>query len=170
MNSLTSAVAAVIADPAGRVLLCQQSHGHRLWSLPGGKIQLDESPLHAAVRDIRAEVGADVTLLELIGLYQLTNAEPVANDLGDVLVHVFRARVDGEVMVNAPGLICRLSWHDVSSLPAALTATARAAIEDAVRGRAGILRTVRRAPEPVIPDAADAPASTRQMSPELAAV
>src|SRR5262245_9045859 len=52
MSLLTSAVAAVILDPAGRVLLCQQSQGHRLWGLPGGKIRNGESPLHAVVRDI----------------------------------------------------------------------------------------------------------------------
>ena len=42
MKLLTSAVAAVIEDPAGRVLLCQQSAGHRLWTLPGGKIKLGD--------------------------------------------------------------------------------------------------------------------------------
>jgi ADP-ribose pyrophosphatase YjhB (NUDIX family) len=159
MNSLSSAVAAVIADPAGRVLLCQQSQGQRLWSLPGGKIQIDESPLHAAVRDIRAEVGADVTLLELIGLYQLTNAAGADNSLGDVLIHVFRARVDGEVTVNAPGLISRLCWHDATDLPGPMTATTHAAIEDAVAGRAGVIRTVHRAAAPAFPDAADAPSA-----------
>jgi 8-oxo-dGTP diphosphatase len=159
MNSLTSAVAAVIADSAGRVLLCQQSQGHRLWSLPGGKIQLDESPLHAAVRDIRAEVGADVTLLGLIGMYQLTDGDGHRDTgLGDVLVHVFRARVDGEVTVNSPGMIARLCWHDPSVLPSPTTATTRAAIEDAVAGRSGMIRTVRRAVEPDIPEAVSAAA------------
>jgi 8-oxo-dGTP diphosphatase len=151
MNSLTSAVAAVISDPAGRVLLCQQSQGHRLWGLPGGRVRHDESPLRAAVRDIREEVGADVTLLELVGLYQLTGG--TANGLPDVLVHVFRARVDGEVTVNSPGRIARLSWHDPASMPAPMMATTRTAIADAVAGRAGVLRTVHRDAEPDIPDA-----------------
>jgi 8-oxo-dGTP diphosphatase len=157
MNSLTSAVAAVITDPAGRVLLCQQSQGHRLWSLPGGKIQLDESPLHAAVRDIRAEVGADVSLLELIGLYQLTNDAGCADTgLSDVLVHVFRARLDGEVTVNTPGMIARLCWHDPAAPPAPMTATCQVAIADATAGRSGVIRTVCRAAEPDLPEAAAA--------------
>lgn len=159
MNSLTSAVAAVISDPAGRLLLCEQSQGHHLWGLPGGKIRPDESPLQAAVRDIREEIGADVHLLQLVGLYQLTS-DDVADDLPDVLVHVFRARVDGEVTLNSPGRICRLSWHDPSALPNAMTATTRAAIADAVAGRSGVLRIVRRDAEPEIPEAQDAPAET----------
>lgn len=152
MNPITSAVAAIISDPAGRVLLCQQSQGHRLWGLPGGRIRHDESPLHAAVRDIREEVGADVTLLELVGLYQLTG--DAADDLPDVLIHVFRARVDGEVTVNSPNRIARLSWHDPATLPAPMTATARTAIADALAGRAGVLCTVHRDAQPEIPDAA----------------
>jgi len=108
MSPLTSAVAAVIEDPAGRLLLCQQSQGHRLWSLPGGKIRPDESPLHAAIRDIREEIGTDVEIVDLVGLYQLTGGQTDA-ELPDVLIHVFRARLDGEVTLNAPARICRLS-------------------------------------------------------------
>ena len=153
MNSLTSAVAAVITDPAGRLLLCEQSQGHHRLGLPGGKIRSEEWPMHAAVRDIREEIGADVHLLELVGLYELTSENN--DDLPDVLVHVFRARVDGEVTLNAPGRICRLSWHDPNALPPAMTATTRAAVADAVAGRSGVLRTVLRDAEPELPDAQD---------------
>lgn len=151
MNSLTSAVAAIIADPAGRVLLCRQSQGHRLWGLPGGKIQMDESPLHAAVRDIRAELGTDVKLVELIGMYQLTGGA----GLDDVLVHVFRAHAEGEITLNEPDRISRICWFDVAQLPSPLTATTHVAIADATAGRAGMIRTVRRSVEPDLPDAVD---------------
>ena len=71
MNSLTSAVAAIVTDDAGRVLLCQQSQGHRRWGLPGGKVRENESPVHAAVRDIREETGMEIEMVDLVGLYQL---------------------------------------------------------------------------------------------------
>src|SRR5689334_23267032 len=105
MNSVTSVVAAVIEDPVGRVLLCQQSQGHRLWGLPGGKIKPGESPVHAAVRDIREETGTDVELVDLVGLYTLTGAALASADHGlpDVMIHVFRARITGEATLNAPG-------------------------------------------------------------------
>jgi 8-oxo-dGTP diphosphatase len=155
MSSLTSAVAAVVSDAAGRVLLCQQSQGHRLWGLPGGKIRLDESPLRAAARDIFEETGMKIEMVDLIGLYQLTGAG-LGDDLPDVLVHIFRARAaGGEATVNAPGRIRRLSWHDPGVLPRPMTATTRAAIADAVAGRSGVLQHVRRDVEPEIPDAAD---------------
>ncbi len=156
MSLLTSAVAAVICDPAGRVLLCQQSQGHRLWSLPGGKIRDGESPVHAVIRDIREETGTETDIVDLVGIYQLTG-NGAGTDLPDVLVHVFRGRVAvGDIAVNAPGRICRLSWHDVSDLPHPATPTTRAAVADAAAGRSGVLREVHRDHEPEILEAVEA--------------
>jgi ADP-ribose pyrophosphatase YjhB (NUDIX family) len=158
MSSLTSAVAAVISDPSGRVLLCQQSQGHRLWGLPGGRIRLGESPVHAAVRDIREETAAEAEIIDLVGIYTLTG-DGGGGDLPDVLMHVFRGRLhDPEIALNAPGRICRVTWHDPDALPEQLTPTTRVALQDAVAGRAGVLRIVKRDPEPDLPEADDAPA------------
>ena len=155
MSSLTSAVAAVIRDPGGRVLLCQQSQGHRLWGLPGGKIRNGESPIHAVIRDIREETGTETEVLDLVGIYQLTGDGCGAN-LPDVLVHVFRGRVtDGDLAVNSPGRIRRLAWHDPDGLPDPVTATARVAVADAVAGLSGVIRDVHRDTEPDVPDAVD---------------
>lgn len=153
MSSLTSAVGAVVTDPAGRVLLCQQSQGHRLWSLPGGKIRASESPVAAAIRDIREETGLETEIVDLVGIYQLTG-DTCGDDLPDVLMYVLRGTADGgEATVNAPGRIRWLSWHDPDDLPEPLTPTTRAAIIDAVAGRSGVLRVVERDAEPDIPEA-----------------
>jgi 8-oxo-dGTP diphosphatase len=94
----------------------------------------------------------EIEMVDLVGLYQLTGA-----DLPDLLVHVFRARsLGGEATVNAPGRICRLSWHDPVGLPQPMTATTRTAVADAVAGRSGVLAHVQRDVEPEIPDASDA--------------
>jgi ADP-ribose pyrophosphatase YjhB (NUDIX family) len=142
----------VVTDPAGRVLLCQQSQGHRLWILPGGKIRHGESPVHAAVRDILEETGMGIEIVDLIGIYHLTGPG-LGEDLPDVLMHVFRGREDGgEATVNAPGRICRLSWHDPAALPQPMGATTRIAVADGIAGRSGVLRDVLRDTEPEIPD------------------
>ncbi|MGC9667398.1 NUDIX hydrolase [Planosporangium sp. 12N6] len=140
----TSVVAAVISDGAERLLLCQLHQGRQLWGLPGGRIRNGESPIHAVLRDVREETGAEIELSDLVGFYQLTG-DGGGDGLPDVVVHVFRARLrGGEVSVNAPGRVVRLSWHDPDSLPEPLTATTRAALADAVAGRSGVLRDVRR--------------------------
>ncbi len=163
MKLLTTAVAAVIEDPAGRVLLGQLSGGHRLWALPGGRIRLGESPVHAAVRDIRVEAGADIQIIDLVGLYQLTG-DGCGDDLPDVLVHVFRGRLDGEATVNEPGRIARLCWYEPDQLPHPMTATTRAALTDAFDRRSGVLREVQRDVEPEAPEAADAAVEAEPVS------
>jgi 8-oxo-dGTP diphosphatase len=166
MNALTSAVAAVLTDDAGRVLLCQQSQGHRQWGLPGGRIRLGESPVHAVVRDVRAEIGMEIAAVDLVGLYRLTG-QTCGEDVPDVVMHVFRGRfTGGEAVVNAPGRICRVSWYDLADLPTPLTATTRAALADAVAGRSGVLREVQRNPEPELADAdADTDAAVSSLAP-----
>ena len=145
MSLLTSAVAAVIVDPAGRVLLCQQSQGHRLWGLPGGKIRNGESPVHAVIRDVREETGAEIEILDLVGIYHLTNNGDGGPDLPDVLVHAFRGQVaSGDVAVNSPGRICRLAWHDSAALPGPMTATAPR--RDRRRAAGTLRRPTRRPP------------------------
>ena len=155
MNSLTSAVGAIITDDAGRVLLCQQSQGHRLWGLPGGKVRDAESPIQAVIRDIREETGMETELSELVGMYQLTG-DGCGTALPDVLVYVFRGHLLGaEPAVNTPR-ISRLAWFEPDDLPQPLTATTRTAIADARAGVAGALRHVLRDAEPSVPDADDA--------------
>jgi 8-oxo-dGTP diphosphatase len=152
MSLLTSAVAAVIRDPVGRVLLCQQSHGHRLWGLPGGRIRGGESPIRAVIRDILEETSTETEIVDLIGIYHLTGNG--YGDLPDVLIHVFRGKVAlGDLTVNAPARICRLAWYDPDGLPEPVTATARAAVADAVAGHSGVLRYVRRDRSPALPAA-----------------
>ncbi|MFI7427076.1 NUDIX hydrolase [Micromonospora sp. NPDC049836] len=145
MSALRWAVAAVVVDQGGRVLLCRRSGAGRRWALPGGRPRRDESPLAAAVREIRAETGWEVDLVDLVGLYRLGAAAPPppAGHCGapaEVLVHVFRARVRTDHPPAAPPGGCHLAWHPPDALPAALTPTTRAALADALAGRSGVLR------------------------------
>ncbi|MEU9825966.1 NUDIX hydrolase [Micromonospora chersina] len=145
MSALTWAVAAVVTDRAGRVLLCRQSGGGRRWALPGGRLRREESPAAAARREIRAETGWEVDLVDLVGLYRFGDPAappPPAGRCGalpDVLVHVFRARVLADAPDGAPAGGCQLDWHSPDELPEALTPTTRAAVADALAGRSGVL-------------------------------
>lgn len=163
MSPLTCAVAGVVRDDSGRVLLCRQRQGHRRWALPGGRVRRSESPVEAVVREIDAETGVPVEIVDLVGLYHLgrrasglAGADPVP--LPDVLVHVFRARVLGPVG-DLTGRSCQLDWHDPDALPAELTPTTRTAVADALAGRSGVLRQVRRDVDPPADDAPAVPVS-----------
>jgi 8-oxo-dGTP diphosphatase len=156
MNSISSAVSAIIEDSAGRILLCQQGQGHRLWRLPGGRVRSGESPVAALVRDVHEESGIELDVIELVGLYHLTG-DGCGAGVPDLFVQVFRARLSGgEAAVNAPERICRLAWYELSDLPRPLTATTRQGIADAIARRAGVVRDIERDPEPEVPEASDA--------------
>lgn len=150
MSALTWAVAAVVTDDTGRVLLCRQGRGERRYALPGGRLRPAESPVRAALRDIHAETGWEIELVDLVGVYHLaapgTATAPAgrAGPLPDVLVHVFRARVAGVRPAADPPPGCRLSWHPPAALPEAVTPLTRAAVTDAVAGHSGVLRDVPR--------------------------
>ncbi|MEW2432440.1 NUDIX domain-containing protein [Micromonospora sp. NPDC047644] len=147
MSALTWAVAAVVTDDAGRVLLCRQGRGDRRYALPGGRLRPAESPVRAALRDIRAETGWDIELTGLVGIYQVSrpSGEAAAGRAGpqpDVLVHVFRARAAGVRPATDPPPGCRLSWHSPDALPEVVTPLTRAAVTDATAGRFGVLRDI----------------------------
>ncbi len=55
-------VAAALVDVDGRVLIAQRPEGKvmaGLWEFPGGKVQPDESPEAALIRELREELGVD---------------------------------------------------------------------------------------------------------------
>ena len=56
-------VVAIIRDHDNRLLIAKRkafSDQVDLWELPGGKVELDETPLQAMVREVREEVGLEV--------------------------------------------------------------------------------------------------------------
>lgn len=70
--SLTRCVVgvAVVRDD-GRVLMVKSNRGFTkgMWNIPGGFIEYGEHPETAAVREIREEVGLDVVLGDLLGIW-----------------------------------------------------------------------------------------------------
>lgn len=60
---------AVITDPAGRVLLLKANYGDRAWGLPGGGLEPGETVHEALLRECREEIGCEVAVGHLSGVY-----------------------------------------------------------------------------------------------------
>ena len=69
----TSVMATVIIpDESGRVLMLRARYSGR-WIPPGGAIHAGENPLDGARRECREELGCEVQVERLIGLYTLSH-------------------------------------------------------------------------------------------------
>jgi len=58
-------VAALIFDNDGKILITKRPAGSHLggkWEFPGGKIHENETPQEALIREIREELGMDITV------------------------------------------------------------------------------------------------------------
>ena len=63
-KKLVLVVACALVDPDGRVLIAQRPQGKTLaglWEFPGGKVEPGEQPEVALIRELKEELGIDVT-------------------------------------------------------------------------------------------------------------
>ena len=68
----------IIPDPEGKVLVL--SRGHKpfksFWCLPGGILEYGESVEHAAIREVRKEMGLEVMIVGLLGVFSRPGRDP----------------------------------------------------------------------------------------------
>jgi mutator protein MutT len=79
-----------------KILLCHR-RDKDLWNLPGGKVEDGESPWEGVMREVKEEIGVDVSVNKLLGIYFKTeqneivfsfecsvkNGEPILSDEAD---------------------------------------------------------------------------------------
>ncbi|GAB4529336.1 MAG: hypothetical protein Fur0018_15870 [Anaerolineales bacterium] len=106
-----------------------------VWCLPGGGIDPGESFGQAAVREAREELGLDVRLTHLVGLY----ARPGWHGAG-TYVAVFAAEIAGGTMKLQPEEVLEAHWFARHELPDAFLQAHRQRALDALDGLSGIVR------------------------------
>lgn len=76
-----------LIEENGKVLLIQRKGEpfDKKWALPGGFVEYGETVEQAAIREVKEEVGIDVELKELLGVY----SEPDRDPRGHVISIVF---------------------------------------------------------------------------------
>ena len=64
-NSMRPAAAVAIIDDDKILMLKRMDNGK--WTMPGGTMELDESLIDCAIREVKEETGLDVQVKEVIG-------------------------------------------------------------------------------------------------------
>ena len=92
----------LVRDPDSRVLLCQLTYKND-WDLPGGVVEVDESPQMAVTREVEEELGIEVDA----GLLLLTDWLPPWGGWDDALCLVFDGGVRDPSVVDEAVLQAR---------------------------------------------------------------
>jgi 8-oxo-dGTP diphosphatase len=122
---------AVIFDDERRVLLCHR-RDMDAWNLPGGRVEEGEAPWDAAIRETQEEVGLEVEVNRLTGLYWKPETAEV--------VFAFECRV----LSGAPGLsdeADEVGYFALDALPKNTGQKHVERIRDAIVGGPPVLRT-----------------------------
>ena len=103
---------AIIIDDQQRILITRRPlhapHGG-MWEFPGGKLENDETPITALIREVKEEVGLDVQGGDFLA--QINHAYP--HHTVELLVYCIRA-FNGEA--TAQEMQMDLRWVDVDCL------------------------------------------------------
>jgi 8-oxo-dGTP diphosphatase len=116
-------VFAAIFDQHNRILLVKIKYGSCNWTLPGGHLEANESPIDGVKREVLEETGYNVDVSHLISIY----SAPIKNDL----VLLFRAIKTGQENWTTNDEIEEIGFFPREQLPHQLHAWNRRRIDDA---------------------------------------
>jgi len=105
---------AVLVDDDGRVLLIERADDRR-WGLVSGWVEPNEHPADTVVREAREEVGLDIRVDRLVGVF----ARPAGATTGphSVVSVVYRATILGGELTPAPHEVLQARWWPVDDVP-----------------------------------------------------
>jgi 8-oxo-dGTP pyrophosphatase MutT (NUDIX family) len=114
---LIPAVAAVLRDEQGRVLIQRNHHGE--WSLPAGAIEPGESPAQAAVREVYEETGLRVRAVRVLGVVGGAHCRVTypSGDRVEYVVTVFECARLGGSLIDSNDETESLRWFRPEELP-----------------------------------------------------
>lgn len=121
-----------IIDDQNRILLVHQTYKDKHWSLPGGKVEDDESCWDAARRELYEEINLEAGEIELSGIYYMSHRNGY--------IYVFRTReYTGEIKVDGVE-IDEYGFFDIDNLPRPITNFTVERIRDVIESKKPVFK------------------------------
>lgn len=128
---------AVVLDDAGRVLLQRRADNGR-WALPGGLLDVGETPAAGAAREALEETNVRCEPLRLVGVYDSRLWDPEAPLQMLKLAFLCRVLELGDPAAASHAHECaEVAWVDAAALPGPLHAAHDRVVADALAVAAG---------------------------------
>lgn len=83
-----------------------------MWTIPGGRIDENETIEECAIREAKEETGLDVELGNLIRIYSNPSRDP-----RKTIAAAYFAKVKGGKLIPQPGEVKELRWFRLDKLP-----------------------------------------------------
>jgi 8-oxo-dGTP diphosphatase len=128
-RTLARGAAKVAIIEKGRVLMVKAARGYTkgYWNLPGGFMGYGEHPEESAKREALEEIGAQVKLLRLLGIY----AKTFPRSGGYMISFVYLGKLKNRRLVPHPEEIADYTWMPIrQALRTTLNPFAKAALRD----------------------------------------
>lgn len=117
---------AVIVRRNDKILMGRRkgTHGDGTWSLPGGLMEYGETPVGAALRELREEIGEQCVFSEILVFKSYPYTSTVFKEGKHHVCLFFEANLlHGEPELMEPNKCERWEWFDPDHLPSPLFAT-----------------------------------------------
>jgi 8-oxo-dGTP diphosphatase len=132
MSDRRIGAAAAIFDREGRILLVRHNYERHNWEIPGGIGEAGESAADTARREVREELGLDVEVLRLTGVYW--EAKWREDQDGHHFVFECRPKDNAAARIADPKEIADLGYFDIDALPRPISDFTVQRIRDAASG------------------------------------
>lgn len=123
--STSGAQVVVFNEDASQVLLVKRED-FRVWTIPGGRIETDETPEDAGYREVLEETGYSIRIERLVGEYW----RPQLSKGGSLVFGFVGRAVSGDASRHDWESLA-VEWFDVDCLPQPTIPFARELLEDA---------------------------------------
>ena len=121
-TKFTIGVFGIIFNEQNQVLLCHRQD-YDLWNLPGGGMEINESPVECLKREFKEELGVEIRTSKLMGVY----TKPEQTEI----VFSFVCQL-GAVEINLNDEADKYAYFSIDQLPSNISPKQVARIKDAL--------------------------------------